>query len=343
MKRKTIIEVILHLIFWVICFYYFTNNSLLRFFSFDIREEYYSLLLIIVVIYFNYFWLIPRFFNRRKLYYYFSLLLSALLLITTLEFLMLLDDIKKITSNTGDIFENGVLRWEYFGIFFRDTLFVGFFTMFKIYRDAIKANKLLQEITALEKQKMRTEINMVKSKVNSHFFFNTLNSIYAIALEQSTETADMIANLSHLMHYVVADSENEWVTLNKEIEFLQNYSALEIARHQYIAFNFTIEGDTSQTKVPPMIFEAFANNAFKYTDDEGRGYINIHLECLPNDSLVFCCENNTRTTINTQIQSTSKGLQNTHERLELFYHNNYKLETTSEMGIYKVKLVLDIK
>lgn len=283
------------------------------------------------------------FFNRRKLYYYFSLLLSALLLITTLEFLMLLDDIKMITSNTGDIFENAILRWEYFGIFFRDTLFVGFFTMFKIYRDAIKANKLLQQVNVLEKQKMRTEIDIVKSKVNSHFFFNTLNSIYTMALEQSAETADMIANLSHLMHYVVDDSEHEWVALDKEIEFLQNYSALELTRHQHIAFNFTVEGDTSHIKVPPMIFEAFVNNAFKYADDEGRGYITIHLECLPNNSLVFCCENNTRTTNNFQIQSTSKGLRNSHDRLELFYPNNYQLETTNEMGIYKVRIVLDNK
>lgn len=299
--------------------------------------------MIIAVIYLNYFWLIPRFFNRRKLYYYFSLLLSALLLITTLEFLMLKDDMITYSSNTGDQFQNAILKWEYFGILFRDTLFAGFFTMFKIYRDAIKANKLLQEVNVLEKQKMRTEINMVKSKVNSHFFFNTLNSIYSMALEQSSETADMIVNLSHLMHYVVDDSEHEWVALNKEIQFLQNYSALELTRHQYIAFNFTIEGDTSQTKVPPMIFEAFVNNAFKYADDEGRGIIKVHLECQPDNSLVFCCENNTRTTNNTKIQSTGKGLRNTHDRLELFYHGKYQLETINETGIYKVKLVLDTK
>ena len=92
-----------------------------------------------------------------------------------------------------------------------------------------------------------------------------------------------------------------------------------------------------------MIFEAFVNNAFKYTDDEGRGYLTIHLECLPDNSLVFCCENNTRSTTNTQIQSTSKGLRNSHDRLELFYHNKYQLETTNEKGIYKVRIVLDTK
>ena len=307
----------------------------------DIKEEYVALLLIILVIYFNYFWLIPRFFRIQKIFKYFLFLFFTLLIIATLEFLMLKDDIYKSTSLTGNEFQNSALYWNYFGIFFRDSLFVGFFTMFKIYRDAIKTNKLLQEVTDLEKQKMRTEINMVKSKVNSHFFFNTLNSIYAMALTESKETPDMITNLSDLMRYVVADSENEWVTLDKEIEFINNYIALESIRHQKLDVEFDIEGDTENMNVPPMLFESFVNNAFKYTDNEGRGYIHIKLECLANRKLIFSCENNTRSTTDKSIQSSGKGLRNTRDRLQIHYNSKHQLVAKLEDGIYKVRLDLN--
>jgi len=340
MKRKIILKVLLHLFFWVICFWYFTTNSFLRFPSLDYYEEYFSISFIIILIYFNSLYLIPHFFNRQQFFAYFSFLILVILLFTSLEFLMLKDDIKKIAIDTGDEFQKAVFFWNYFGILFRDALFAGFFTMFKIYRDAIKTNTLLKEIMVLEKQKMQAEINRVKTKVNAHFFFNTLNTIYAQALEHSEKTADMVVSLSDLMRYVVSDSEYEWVALDKEIEFLQNYIALETERHQQLNVNFEIQGDSSVFNVPPMIFEAFVNNAFKYTDDEGRGYVHIQLECKKDAGLVFSCRNNTRTTTPARFTSTSKGLQNTSERLQLFYNNKFHLKTGLENGIYSVRLEL---
>ncbi len=341
MKKKTIVEILLHLVFWIITFYYFVNNSFLRLPPMDSKVEYFSLLLIIGIIYLNYFWMIPRFFSKQKFFNYFLILIPLLFLNTVVEFLMLKDDIVLYAKNVEPQYHTGIFRWNLFGIFFRNALFVGFFTMFRIYRDAIRANKFMDKINSLEKQKMRTEINMVKSKVNSHFFFNTLNSIYALAMVRSEKTADLVMNLSDLMRYVVSDSENEWVALDHEIEFLKNYSELEKKRHQHIEFSFSVQGETNGIKVPPMIFEAYVNNAFKYTDNEGRGYIHIHLECLPDDSLVFSCENNTRSTMDTSISSTNKGLRNTSDRLKLFYDNKHQLETSLENGIYKVRLVLE--
>ena len=341
MKKQTIIKISLHILFWIPTFYYFINNSVLRYQSMEIKEEYFALSFIILIIYINEFLIIPRYFNHKRFLNYFIILAFLLIIITTLEFLLLKDDILYYTSNTGSEFQNGVLRWNYFGIFFRDSLFVGFFTMFKIYRDAIKTNKLLHEVTDLEKQKMRTEINMVKSKVNSHFFFNTLNSIYAMALTESKETPDMITNLSELMRYVVADSENEWVTLDKEIEFINNYIALESIRHQKLDVQFDIEGDTENMNVPPMLFESFVNNAFKYTDNEGRGYIHIKLECLANRKLIFSCENNTRSTTDKSIQSSGKGLRNTRDRLQIHYNSKHQLDAKLEGEIYKVRLDLN--
>lgn len=335
MNKKTILEIIFHIGFWILTFFYFTQNSVLRFPSIDINEEYFSLLLIIIVIYLNYFWLIPRFFTRQKFLYYFLYLILILLLITSIEFQMLKNDILLFVKVKQDVF----LYWNYFGIFFRDTLFVGFFTMFRIYQDAIRANKLLQANILLERQQFITRIELIKSKINTHFFFNSLNSIYSLVLEKSDEAPGILINLSDLMEYVVKDSENEWVPLDDEISFLQNYIALEKIVNQNIALQIEITGNPKLYVVPPMIFEAFFNNAFKYTDFDNKGYIHINVHCNAGE-IIFYCENTVFTNDNNTVKSTAKGLKNTNNRLDLLYKDRYKLDITNEEGKFKVLLVL---
>jgi len=340
MTKKNLIEIILHFLLWMFATYFFISNSFLRVKSADVIEEYCSILLIIAVVYINYYWLIPYFFSRNKLLQYVLLLITLLLLITTLEFIMLYDDIK---GRFSVIDESIYFHFNmiYFGILFRDLLFIAFFTMFRIYRDAVNAYKLLKEKTELEQQKMKIELNLVKSKVNSHFLFNTLNGIYALALERSEKTADMVVNLSELMHYVVQDNENEYVPLAKEIEFLDNYIALETARHLKLDVQFNVNGSTSEIRVPPMIFEAYVNNAFKYVNNDGSGFIYINLECRNDNTIIFTCENNTRTTqAMTEVKSTKKGLVNNKDRLNQLYKDKHKLDNYFENGIYKARLEL---
>lgn len=308
----------------------------------DIREEYYSFLLVFAIIYINYFIFIPQFFTKEKYLKYFSFLILLLIIITAIEFSYIKDDILFLVETNNTKIRNGLLFWNFFGIFFRDALFAGFFTMFKIYRDAIKAYKLLKENTALEKQQLITQINMVKSKVNTHFFFNTLNSIYSLALDKSDKTPDIVLNLSDLMEYVVSDSENEWVPLDSEIRFIQNYIALERIRHQNMNLNFDIHGDTSQHKVPPMIFESFVNNAFKYTNINTNGFINIKIESKA-DEIIFFSENSVNKMAKGVVKSTGKGMNNTFNRLNLHYKNKHQLDINNGEDIYTVKLHLKTK
>ena len=339
MKRKTILEISLHFVFWALTFYYFTNNSVLRFMSMDIKEEYAALLLIIFVIYFNYFWLIPRFFRIQKIFKYFLFLFFSLLMIATLEFLMLKDDIYKSTSLTGNEFQNSALYWNYFGILFRDTLFVAFFTMFKIYRDAIQSYKFLEEKTNLERINFINQIEMVKSKINTHFFFNTLHSIQVMAQNKSDKTAEVLHKLTLLMKYVVVESEEIMTSLDKEIIFLQRYIELEKIRKPTLNLKFKIEGETEHFLLPPMIFESFVNNAFKYNDYLGNGSIEIKIICQGKD-ILFLCRNALDKTIKANVNSTGKGLRNTINRLKLHYPEHYVLDIQDTDNYYKVSLLL---
>ena len=339
MKNKIVIQVVLSILFWLLSLLLFVNNSFLRYHSLNITDEYFSILLVFFVVYFNYFILFPRWFNK-SLILYFSLVFISVISFTLFEFLLIKDDVIFLTSNAGKKFQTNTLYWNFFGIFFRDTLFVAFFTMFRIYRDAIKSYKLLQEKTAIEREQYITRIEMVKSKVNTHFFFNTLNSIYALALNKSDKTPDVIINLSNLMEYVVAESENERVSLSKEIDFIRNYIALECVKYSAMNLKFEVMGDITQHLIPPMIFESFVNNAFKYTNINKNGFINILIDCKPG-RIIFCCENEFDKLAKEKVKSTAKGLLNTRNRLNLHYKDKHLLEIKEEATLYSVILTLN--
>ena len=339
MRKKDFFELFFHILFWIISFYFFINFAFLRIHPEKIIFEFYSLLILMILVYLNFFLLTPNYLIKNKIKLYTFLTFILLIIATESEFLLIFNDINKYTYTDDNRILIEVYKADFFGIFFRDTLFVAFFTMFKIYRDAIKSYKLLQEKTAIEREQYITRIEMVKSKINTHFFFNCLNSIYSFALNKSDETTTLVMKLSRLMEYVVADSDNEWVELDKEINFIKNYIALESVRHPKMNTRFDISGDVSTFKVPPMIFESFVNNAFKYTNLAENGCINIQLECHANE-ILFTSENSINHKAKEVVTSTGKGLINTRNRLNLHYKDKYQLDIYEKENVFTVKLLL---
>ena len=339
MKKNVTIEIIIHLLFWILCFYFFVNNSFLRFNTNNVNEEYYSLILVFTSIYINNFILIPHLFSKSKYLLYFVGLSFLLLLISIIEFSYIKDVVLAKMSGVKIEIRRNVLQWNFFGIFFRDTLFVAFFTMFKIYRDAIKANKLLKRNAELEKQYFLSQMDTIKSKVNSHFFFNTLDSIYSLIITKSTKASETVLNLSDLMRYVVGESDKTWVSLEKEINFLRNYIELEKVKDSSTNLSFEITGNTTEYEVPPMIFESFVNNAIKYTNFRNDGFVSIKIIC-ESGIIYFNCKNTINYHSDKNMKSTKKGINNTRNRLNMIYNHNYRLDIIEENGYYIVNLLL---
>lgn len=340
MKRNNLVELLFHIFFWVITFFFFVNNSFLRYYSFEILKEYFSLILIFITVYLNNYLLVPIYLSKRKLFNYFSFSILNLIIITCTEFLIIKDNIYSfIEVSNNNILINAV-QWNLFGIFFRDTLFVGFFTMFKIYQDAVKSYKLLQKNAELEKQYFLSQMDTIKSKVNTHFFFNTLDCIYSLIITKSSKAPETVLNLSDLMRYVVGESDKKWVPLEKEISFIQNYIELEKIKDSSTNLNLEITGNTNEYEVPPMIFECFVNNAFKYTDFRNNGFISIKITC-ESGIIIFNCKNSINyDESGKKIKSTKKGLINTRNRLNLIYNENYKLDIKDDNGFFTVNLML---
>ena len=147
-------------------------------------------------------------------------------------------------------------------------------------RDRYLSSKKLQ---ALKEDKLKTELAYLKTQVNPHFLFNTLNNMYVMAKKNSDHLPDTIMQLSDLLRYQLYDTEEELVPLNNEIKYLQNYLELELLRRQHLKLEFDITGDTGNKKIRPLILLPYIENAFKYSHSgTGSDVIKIKLHASEN-------------------------------------------------------------
>ena len=121
-------------------------------------------------------------------------------------------------------------------------------------------------IAALEKDNTTFKLKYLRSQLNPHFLFNTLNSIYSLSLQKSERTPEVVVKLADLMRYMIYDCNEDKVPLNKEIEFIRNYIDIEKIRHK-ADVRFTVEGDTDEIMIEPLLFISFIENGFKHAFD----------------------------------------------------------------------------
>lgn len=211
--------------------------------------------------------------------------------------------------------------------------------------------KFIQEWRKNEKQKsdianemLNAEILLLKSQVNPHFLFNTLNSIYSLANKRSEKTANAIVRLSNLIRYMLYDADKEVVSLEQEIEYLNNYIQLQKLRlYNYIDIHFDIEGETEGISIAPMILIPFVENAFKHgIDNSKKSFINIKLKVTDID-MEFKVENSISSVTGHSKEKTSGiGIKNVKRRLNLLYPDKYILYTKKETDKYLIKLNINI-
>ena len=125
--------------------------------------------------------------------------------------------------------------------------------------------KINSRLKLAEKEKVNAELSYLKAQINPHFLFNTLNSIYSLAIEKSDYTATAVVKLSSMMRYVITDASHKFVPLEKEINYISNYIELQKLRiDSSIKLMYTVTGDISDKKIAPLVLISFIENAFKY-------------------------------------------------------------------------------
>ncbi|WP_425658865.1 sensor histidine kinase [Tenacibaculum ascidiaceicola] len=197
-------------------------------------------------------------------------------------------------------------------------------------------------LKTLEAKKSKAELSLLKSQINPHFFFNTLNNLYGLTVEKSDEAPEVVLKLSEMMRYTIYMGKEDLVSLKDEIDYLHNYIELHKIRYQKevdIQFDYLKVLDY---KVAPLLYIIALENAFKHGVEKLTENAYIHIKISTDDGIVsFEIENNFEK--KETKQGMGIGLENLKQRLQLLYPRKHQLTIKSINSVYNLSLKLDTK
>ena len=205
---------------------------------------------------------------------------------------------------------------------------------------AIQWYQLDNQIVRLQKEKSETELNLLKQQINPHFFFNTLNNLYALSITKDQQTPEVILKLSELMRYVIYKGKEELVPIQEEIKYIEDYIQLQQIRlHKKLDFQFDKTIINREQHIPPLLFITFVENAFKHGIEPAEKDCFLHLTVSSNkNKLTFTCKNSIEEKINTP---KGIGLTNLKRRLQLRFPNQHTLQVEETPTQYHAMLQID--
>jgi LytS/YehU family sensor histidine kinase len=192
-------------------------------------------------------------------------------------------------------------------------------------------------LKSLESKKAKAELALLKSQINPHFFFNTLNNLYGLTVEKSDDAPDVVLKLSDMMRYTIYMGKEDLVSLKDEVEYLQNYIELHKIRYQKkvdITFKYT---NTTDYQIAPLLYIIALENAFKHGVEKLTENAYIHMNLLTEKgTILFEIENNFE---QSETESeTGIGLDNLKQRLHLLYPKKHQLEINKGDSVYKLSI-----
>lgn len=215
-----------------------------------------------------------------------------------------------------------------------------FFSLAIIYVNAFFETQQKKE--TLEKEQAITELAYLKSQINPHFLFNTLNDIYALTYQQAREAPEAVLKLSALLRYMLKESNDKYALIEKEIDYLKSVIELfEIGQKGHAFIRLEIKGTTEQQQIAPLILINFVENAFKHgviNDSENPIHIMIS---ITSDHLDFKISN--KKNHDQKDQTGGIGLTNVKRRLNLIYPKKHQLQIINENDTFTVTLKLNWK
>ena len=196
----------------------------------------------------------------------------------------------------------------------------------------------------LEKENLALQFETLKARLNPHFLFNTLNSIYSMSLMQLKETPEYILKLSDMMRFILYDCEKNKVPLEKEIIFLQDYFDMEKKRYPDTDIKFTVTGELAGKEIAPLLFIQFVENSFKHGShriNNNNGYVHGKLDVKGN-TVLFTIKNDIFTYSKKETEQGGVGINSVNKRLALYYPGKYDLKINTDNGVYNVSLAIQI-
>lgn len=334
----------IHIAFWFVyaSFFFFQISSGRRIeeigWPIILQDFAFHMLAMMVLGYLNYFFFMTRLLRHRKILRYMLELIPVFIALSYLVVLgkqFILDGFQhKIAWVYSARFTSNVILSA-----FSLVIFVG---LLRFVEDYFELEAKKQE---LENENLSSELRFLKSQINPHFLFNTLNNLYYLAFTKSPNTAEVIAKLAQMMRYMLYDSVHTRVAIEKELEYMQNYISLEQLRlNNEVPIKYVVEGQTEGVRIAPMVFVTFLENAFKHgiSNSNKNSWVDIYIH-VSNGVCTYSVSNSKiKDSEKTVTEESGIGLLNVKRRLDLSYENHYKLDVKETKDSYSVELKLDL-
>lgn len=340
MKKRTII--LIHILFW----FYIVNQSLFPMYVGKLGEvnvigyQYIRDVLITLVAnavaFYAFYCVFPGLYSIRNKGLIAALSLLTVFVVTGIRYL----------CNAGllqlfDYFQGKAMgfTWMWYWSEMRASVIMGIYAvLIRFLIRSFEIQKLKDELT---NQRQAGELTLLKAKVNPHFLFNTLNNIYSLVIKKSDEAPDAVMKFSAIMRYVLSETNNDFISLDKEVEYLKNFIELHKLRLiQAGSIELNVTGVTENIQIAPMLLIPFVENAFKHGSKNHHPgiFINLHAEkkTISFEVINYLKEHSQ------QVEKASgvSGLPGIRRRLELTYPGKHELKVTIGEGMYKVNLII---
>ncbi|QNF34401.1 sensor histidine kinase [Adhaeribacter swui] len=207
----------------------------------------------------------------------------------------------------------------------------------------IKSAKQEQQLQRIHKQQLQAELTYLKVQLQPHFFFNTLNNIYALILQDSVQAAPLVARLAEMMRYIIYEASKPLVQLQQEIDFLKHYVAVEAVRYSgQTRILFDTQGIRDTAQIEPLLLLPLVENSFKHglAEETNAGFVQIIISLMGKE--LFTEISNSKAGL---VRNPPKGigLENVLKRLDLLYPGRYTMEINNGETVYELRLTIQLK
>ncbi|WP_405383212.1 sensor histidine kinase [Maribacter sp. LLG6340-A2] len=332
---KNRVQILVHISIWLLLYgfaFYPVLNNAQRIPS----DLFPKLLTIIALFYINYFYLVPALLLKKNVLFY--IMVSFVLLLCSV---MVLHHLYEPILPETTFFGPGHRRdFKYIPIY-RSFISFGIpYVISAILRLYVEWKRNENLRLSVEKESIKSELQLLKAQLNPHFLFNTLNTIYALSVKKSPDTSQAIVDLSELMRYMLYEADKDLVPLNKELDYIKSYIQLQRLRLSNSEnVSLKISGEDRGRAVPPLLFISFIENAFKYgTDYKGKTYVKITLAIT--DESIYLNVRNKIGVFREPSKNSGIGLENIRNQLELIYPSLHELQVDNDGNNYEVSLTI---
>jgi len=290
----------------------------------------------LIVVYFNYFILLPKLLLQDKIIKYFAYTILTLIFAGFVQRFVnynVLDFLYPNIKNSG--------IWLPYK-FLQTSIIIASPLIFIIGISIIwKVAELQKRTKNLENEKLQSELKYLKSQINPHFLFNTLNNIYGLSLENSKKTSGLILKLSDFLSFSLYESNQKLIPLEKEIALMNDFIALEKSRFEdrvKVVLKLP-KSEAQDITIPPLILVPFVENAFKHSlkNETEMATIQIHLS-VSEKNLNFTVTNSKPLDSGITTKNKGLGLINIKKRLDIIYEDNYSLNINEQPNVYTIHL-----